>query len=111
MILGLTWAREARGERRVCRVARLMGIPRKIGLVVSPEGISEAMESSFTFAWSEVIRLARMDHLTVIRLRPAGAVLIIPDRAFSSDRERVEFENALRAFIDRAAIPERAPVG
>ncbi len=103
VLTALACAREVRFERRVARLAGLMGLPRTLDLVLSPRGIAEGSDSGVpdpgrTFAWHEVEEIARVDHLTVIRLRPAGGVLIIPDRAFESGSEQIAFEGTLKAW-------------
>ena len=103
VVLGaLAWSREARADHRVCRLAREMGLPLDLRLVVSREGLAEESVSGpfdpgRTFAWSEVVDVSRVDRLTVIRLRPAGGVLIVPDRAFPSARARDDFLDNARA--------------
>ncbi len=100
----LAVGREVVREWSICRVARLMGFPRVLRIVVSHDGIFEESgprldDAARMFAWSEVVDVSRMDHLTVIRLRPAGGVLIVPDSAFSSPDGRAEFEEAVRVEI------------
>ena len=107
----LAWSREARADHRVCRLAREMGLPLDLRLIVSRGGIVEESGSDppdprRTFAWSEVVDVSRVDHLTVIRLRPAGGVLIVPDRAFPSTKVREGFLEDARAW--RAADSRRA---
>jgi hypothetical protein len=103
VLAALAWGREARVERCVCRVAGQFGLPRDLRLIVSSEGITEESgpeidDPARTFAWPEVLDVSRMNHLTVIHLRPAGGVLIVPDSAFASDQRRAEFEEAIRAW-------------
>jgi hypothetical protein len=103
VLAALAWAREARFEGQICRLARQMGLPRDLRLVVSPDGITEesdpeTADPTRTFAWSEVLGVSRVDHLTVIRLRPAGGVLIVPDSAFATLEARTEFEATIRAY-------------
>jgi hypothetical protein len=90
VLAALAWGREARVER-------------DLRLIVSSEGITEESgpeidDPARTFAWPEVLDVSRMNHLTVIHLRPAGGVLIVPDSAFASDQRRAEFEEAIRAW-------------
>jgi hypothetical protein len=111
------WIREARFEGCVERLAQEMGLPRDLRLIVSPEGIAEESEAPSgelgrTFAWSEVVELSRIDHLTLIRLRPAGGVLIVPDSAFESIGSRLEFERTLRKWREAArAGPKSSVIG
>ena len=96
-------AREACFERRVARLAGLMDLPRTLDLILWLEGITEGSDTGVpdpgrTFAWHEVEEIARVDHLTVIRLRPAGGVLIIPNRAFGSTSERIAFEGTSKRW-------------
>ncbi len=108
IVLGaLAWGRELCFERCVCRVAGQFGLPRDLRLVVSPEGITEESgpeidDPSRTFAWSEPVALRRVERLTAIHLRPAGAVLIVPDSAFSSEESRDEFEEAALSWREAA---------
>lgn len=88
--------REARSCRRVCRLARDLGVPLDLRVAASTAGIAkdpapDGSDPGRTFAWSEVVEIGRVDHLTVIRLRPAGSVLLIPDRAFGDDESRERF--------------------
>ena len=103
VLAALAWWREARFEGCVGRLARQMGIPRELHLVVTTEGIAEESDPETAgppriFRWSEVVEVARVDHLTVIRLRPAGGVLIVPDSAFAGPEGRAEFEQVIHAW-------------
>lgn len=103
VVAALAWGREALFERCVCRLARQMGLPRDLRVVVSADGILEESagdsdDPSRVFAWPDVVDVSRVDHLTVIRLRPAGGVLIVPDSAFAAPEGRLEFEEALRSW-------------
>ena len=71
------------------------------------------VDTGRTFAWSEVVEVSRIDHLTAIHLRPAGGVLIVPDSAFNSPEERAEFETTIQAFRDsgRSINLEGVPQG
>jgi hypothetical protein len=121
VVAALAWGREIWFERCVDRLAGQMGLPRDLRLVVTPEGIveesgTEIDDTGRTFAWSEVVEVSRIDHLTVIHLRPAGGVLIVPDSAFSSPEERTEFETTIQAFrksgrsISLGRAQQRPPV-
>jgi hypothetical protein len=105
-VLGaLGWLRRARYSGKECRLARDVGIPLDIHLSVTAGGITkdesaDESDPSRTFHWSEVVEIVRVDHLIAIRLRPAGAVLLIPDRAFRDDLARDRFETQIRAWFD-----------
>ena len=108
VIAALALAREVWFERQVHRLARQLGLPRAFRLLLSAEGITELVgpeidDLARMFAWSEVVQVSRVDHLTVIRLRPASAVLIVPDSAFPSRGRRTEFEHQLQGW--RSAKP------
>jgi hypothetical protein len=99
----LAWDREARVERRIMLLARTLGLPREVDLVVSPEGIVEGSadgshDPSRTYTWDEVLEIYRIDHLSIFQLRPAGGVLIVPDGAFASPEDRLAFEEHIRAW-------------
>jgi hypothetical protein len=103
VVAALAWGREAHQEGCVCRLAGQMGLPRDLRLVVSPEGITEESgpeidDPARTFTWSDVVKVGHVDHLTVIRLRPAGGVLIVPDGAFASPEQRVKFVESMSAW-------------
>lgn len=103
VLAALAWDHEARIERRILLLARTLGLPREVDLVVSPEGIVEAsangsLEPSRTFLWSEVLEVFRIDHLRVFQLRPAGGVLIVPDGAFASSEDRLAFADRVQAW-------------
>lgn len=104
VVAAFAWVREARFEGCIDRLAREMGLPVDLRLVVTPEGIAEESsdEPGRTFAWSEVVDVSRIDHLTLIRLRPAGGVLIVPDSAFQSPESRAEFAATLRQWREAA---------
>ena len=114
VLAALTWSREARAEHRVCGLARSMGLPRDLRLVFFPGGISEdstpeTPDPDRTFAWSEIVEIFRVDRLTVIRLRPAGGILIVPDRALALPGQRADFDEWIRAWRD--STPGRARPG
>jgi hypothetical protein len=107
VLIALAWSRQAWADRRVCRVARQVGLPSDLRVTVSPEGITKApgpdpSDPGRTFAWSEVVEVDRIDGLTVIRLRPAGGVLIVPDRAFPTVEARDGFGRSVRAWREAA---------
>jgi hypothetical protein len=115
VVAAFAWIREARFEGCVERLARETGLPHDLRLVVSPDGIAEESEApagdrARTFAWSEVVEVSRIDRLTLIRLRPAGAVLIVPDSAFESTESRLEFERTLREWREAALADPSFPV-
>ena len=103
-VMGLLgWLRWSGFCRWECRLAHDVGVPLDLHLSVSPTGITKGASAddsdpSRTFAWSEVVAVGRADHLTVIRLRPAGGVLLIPDRAFLDEPARIEFETRVRGW-------------
>jgi hypothetical protein len=110
-VLGvLGWLRWFGFCRWECRLAHDVGVPLDLHLSVSPAGITKGASAdesdpSRTFVWSEVVEVERVDHLTVIRLRPAGGVLLIPDRAFLDEPARVEFEARARDWQRAAHSP------
>jgi hypothetical protein len=103
-VLGaLGWLRWSGYCRRECRLAHDVGVPLDLHLSVSPSGITkdasaDDSDPSRTFAWSEVLEIGRVHHMSVIHLRPAGGVLLIPDRAFPDDQARNEFETEVRGW-------------
>ncbi len=108
VVLFLTWLRRARSDHRVCRLARAMGLPYALRLVVSDQGIvkepgDDPSDPGRSFAWSEVVEVARVDALTVVRLRPAGALLIVPDRAFPDPEAREALARHAQGWLDAAA--------
>ncbi len=103
VVLGLAGSRRALDERSIGVIARRMGIPRDLRVVVSARGVAEDSDPPRTFSWDEVVEVSRNDHQTVIRFRPAGGLLIVPDRAFLATEGRVEFEAAVRSFRDEAS--------
>ena len=112
-VLGaMGWLRWSRHCRQECRLAHDMGVPLDLHVSVSPSGITmdapaDDSDPSRTFGWSEVVEIGRVHHLTVIRLRPAGGVLLIPDRAFPDDQARNEFENQIQGWQTAAATVRR----
>jgi hypothetical protein len=103
----LGWLRWSGFCRWECRLAHDVGVPLDLHLSISPAGITkdasaDDSDPSRTFRWSEVVEVGRADHLTIIRLRPAGGVLLIPDRAFLDEPARIEFETRARGW-QRAA--------
>ncbi len=113
VLTALALAREAWSRRRVVRLARDLGIPCDLRLDISPGGIAKApgekpSDPGRTFAWSEVVDLTHGHGLTIIRLRPAGGALLIPDRAFPTAEARGRFAADARAWRD-AAVPDPGP--
>ena len=113
VLVALSWSREARAEHRVCRLARYLGLPRDLRLRFLPGGIAEestpeALEPDRTYSFPEIVEILRIDRLTVIRLRPAGGVLIVPDRAFAAPEQRAEFEEWVRAWRSAARRQARS---
>ena len=91
-------AREAIAARRCRAMARDLGLPREVRVVISPEGIAPEPDADGTgrvFAWSDVAEVARRGGVTAIRLRVAGTALLIPDRVFASPADRMTFEGRL----------------
>ena len=103
VVLALAWSRRAWSDRRICRMARELGLPCDVRLAISPGGLAKAPgadpdDPGRTFEWSEVLAVDRLDSLTVIHLHPAGGVLIVPDRAFATTEGRVNLVENIRGW-------------
>jgi hypothetical protein len=107
VLLACARLREAGTCRRACRLARDLGVPLDLRLTASALGLvkdpaPDGSDPGRRFGWSEVVEVDRVDHLTVIRLRPAGGVLLIPDRAFPDPEARGQFAARARHWRDSA---------
>ncbi len=103
VLTALAWSHRAPADRRVCRLARDMGLPCDVRLVVSPEGFVKEPGASpddpgRTFGWSDVVNVDHFDSVTVVKLRPARSLLIVPDRAFPSPEARAEVVETIREW-------------
>jgi hypothetical protein len=103
VLTALAWSHRAPADRRICRLAHEMGLPCDVRLVVSPEGIVKSPGASpddpgRTFTWSDVVGFDRLDDLTIVRLRPARSLLIVPDRAFPDAEARAKVAEKVRRW-------------
>jgi len=104
ILAGFAWWRGFRAGSCACRVARDLGVPCDLRLKVSARGIAKApgrdsSDPGRSFAWSEVVAAKRTQGLFVFHLRPAGAVLLVPDRALGKDEAIADFARKTRAWL------------
>lgn len=94
--------REVVARHRCRALARAMGLPREVELIVSPDGITQAPDHAGlgrTFRWHEVAGVYHHGHVTAVKLRVADASLLIPDRAFASTDDRQALIRDLRRSV------------
>ncbi len=110
---GFGWARGLASRQRACRLARDLGIPCDLRVAVSARGIAKASgpgldDPGRRFPWSEVVDSSIAPGLVIFRLRPAEAVLLIPDHAFPSFQAKLEFADRAHRWREAARL-DRPP--
>ncbi len=107
VLAGFAWRRHVEACRWACRLARDLGLPCDLRVTLSGAGIvpepgPDPADPSRTFPWSDVLAVVASRGLGVVRLRPAGCVLLIPDRAFATNEAKAEFARKVRDWREAA---------
>ncbi len=100
-------AGRAASRRRAGRLARDLGIPADLRVVVSDRGIAKMTGAGIDdpgrrFPWSEVAAIGDGPGPIAFRLRPGDAVLLIPGRAFATAEARAGFVARARRWREDA---------
>ncbi|WP_435017022.1 hypothetical protein TA3x_004609 [Tundrisphaera sp. TA3] len=83
--------REGLARLRCREFTRLLGLPRDVALLITPDGVvlePDADGIGRTYAWSEIAQVSHHGQVSLVHLRVAGSALLIPDRAFPTPAER-----------------------